>query len=461
MSLSNEEFGERYAQVPVPDDLVKALMAAETMWQFDYLDGIIEAPTMTLDGTIIDQPGYNRDLGLFYDPRNVPQMKPIGSTPDDAVAGLAKIHDTLDEFPFSDNVEDGEIEGQSKSVAVSAILTAPVRRVLPICPIFLIDAPTASTGKTLLADVIAAIPTGRGAGATTWSGNSEEQRKVITSILVAGDLVVNFDNVTAPIGGAEICKVTTAQANFKDRLLGSTKMLDLPTNVMWLYTGNNMIVKEDAATRALKCRLDAGLENPEKRVFKRPDLIKYVLEQRGELLHACLTILRAYIVTGKPLVSISGRPFVVSSRFNEWSSLVAGALCWLDQPDPLGSQAAVIADDPVKETHRNIMTAWRDAFGLDAWVTAKQLLADDDSDDLNYQEERAAGKVFAAIQEIEAGGKAPSAIAIKLKTFENKIVDGMKLRKRKADRAKHISAAWMLTEIAQPGRPVTIGEPWE
>jgi len=460
MSMTEEEFQKLYVQVPVPDELVKVLMAAETMWQFDVLEGIIEAPTMTLDGAIIDQPGYNREIGLFYDPRNVPQMKPIGTTPAAAIAGLAKIHDALDEFPFADNVEDGEVEGQSRSVAVSAILTAPIRRVLGICPIFLIDAPTASTGKTLLADVIAAIPTGRGAGATTWAGDTAEQRKVITSILLAGDLVVNFDNVTAPIGGAEICKVTTAAASFKDRLLGSSKMLELPTCTMWIFTGNNMTVKDDTATRVVRIRLDAGLENPEKRVFKRADLIKYILEQRGELLHACLTILRAYIVAGKPLVSVTGKPFKVSSRFNEWSSLIAAAMCWLDQPDPLGSQASVIGEDPVKETHRNIMSAWQDAFGLDAWVTAKQLLADDGGD-LSYEADRAAGKVFAAIQEIEAGGKAPSAIAMKLKTFENKIVDGMKLKKRKADRAKHISAAWMLVEVGQPVQPVTTEEPWD
>jgi putative DNA primase/helicase len=454
MAMTEEEFKENFARIPVPPELVKAIMAAETMWQFDALEGIIEAPTMTLDGVMIDKPGYNRDLGLFYDPRNVPaDMKAIADKPTkaDAVAALVELHDLLKEFAFCDHVEDGEVIGQSRSVAVAAILTAIVRRVLSMCPIFLIDAPSASSGKTLLADLIAMIPTGRGAGATTWAGNSEEQRKLLTSILVAGDLVVNFDNVNAPIGGPEICRVTTAQESFKDRQLGSTKMLELPTNTMWIFTGINMTVKEDCTTRCVRIMLDAGLENPEQRIFERPDLLAYVSERRGVLLHAALTILKAYIAAGKPLVSISGKPFKLSGRFNEWSSLIAGALVWLDQPDPMGSQASVIADDPVKEARRTIIEAWADAFG-DGWVTAKQL-TDEDGNDFNA--EKAAGKVVAAIMTIPDGGQAPSAISIKLKTFENAIVDGRKIIRRKADRAKHQPAAWRLVTVAAPS-PVAV-----
>ena len=101
-----------------------------------------------------------------------------------------------------------------------------------MCPAFLIDAPGQSNGKTLLLDLIATIWTGRGARATQWAGDSAEQRKVITSILVAGDLVVNFDNVTAANRRPAICGVMTAQENFKDRLLGSTYPLDLPTRCL-------------------------------------------------------------------------------------------------------------------------------------------------------------------------------------------------------------------------------------
>ncbi|WP_456815443.1 hypothetical protein [Bradyrhizobium sp. USDA 4508] len=441
-------------------------MAAQTMWQpFDWLEGIIEAPTITPEGKLIDKPGYHEETGLFYDPRNVPPMPKIGKTPEQAIKALAKLHDVLDEFPFADDDDDGGANdgAQSRAVAVAAILTAPVRRVINMCPIFVIDAPGQSNGKTLLADVIAAIPTGRGAGATTWSASEEEQRKVITSILLAGDLVVNFDNVNAPIGGKPICAVVTAAASLKDRLLGSTKMLELPTCTMWVFTGINMTVKDDATTRVVKIKLDAKLENPEQRVFKRPDLMKHVLENRGELLHACLTILNAYIVAGRPKASLAGKPFKTASRFGQWSDLVASALLWLDQPDPIGSQAAVIADDPVKEIRRGIMNAWQEAYGFDAWVTAKQLTGD--SDDMMHGSP--ASRVADAIHEIAIAGNGTSAnaTATRLRTMEGAIVDGMKIRRRQADRARRVPPAWQLIDVSasspEVSAPASGSEPWD
>src|SRR6266446_8793222 len=116
-------------------------MAAETKWTFDVLEGIIEAPTMLLDGTILDKPGYDKETGLYYDPRNMPEMATIKDKPtsDDALAGLVVIDDVLDEFAFAD--DEGAAGNESKSVAIAAILAAGVRRVLPMCPAFLIDAP--------------------------------------------------------------------------------------------------------------------------------------------------------------------------------------------------------------------------------------------------------------------------------------------------------------------------------
>jgi putative DNA primase/helicase len=421
---------EALREVGVPKDLVRAIMAAETKWIFDPLEGIIEAPTIQLDGSILDKPGYDRATGLYYDPRNMPTVRPFAEkpTPGDAVASLAVIDDLLNEFAFAD--DEGAAEGESKSAAIAAILAAGIRRVLPMCPAFLIDAPGQSNGKTLLADLIATIWTGRGAGATQWASDSAEQRKVITSILVAGDLVVNFDNVTAAIGGPAICGVMTAQEHFKDRLLGSTKMLDLPTCVVWIFTGNNMTVRDDMATRVLRIRLDARCERPDLRTFKRKDLLGYVREQRGALVHAALTILRAYIAAGKPMVSISGQAFEVSGRFNEFSYLVAATLVWLDRPDPLASQQAVVADDPVRDARQTIMREWEAAYGFDEWITAKRLKDDNGNE------------VSKALDDIEIGGSSPNAIASKLKTFENVIIEGSKLVRRPAKSNK--PTAWRL-----------------
>lgn len=422
---------------------VNQLMAAETSWTFPVLEGIVEAPTMRLDGSILSKPGYDEETGLYYDSRNMPPMLPVLEKPsgDDAMASLAVLYDIIDEFPFADEDERiPPLETQSCSVMVSAILTGVVRPALPIAPALLVDAPDRSNGKTLLADCIAVVATGRGAGATQWSGDSAEQRKVISSILSAGDTVINFDNVTAPIGGPAICAVMTAQDGFKDRLLGSTKMLDLPTRVMWIFTGNNMVVRDDMATRVLRIRLDSRCEFPELRVFKRSNLLDYIKSRRGEVIHAALTILKAYIVAGKPRVSLAGKPFKISGRFNEWGDLIAGALVWLGRPDPLASQLGVVADDPVRETRQEVLAAWQRQFGFDVWVTAKQLK---DADLDNELSEALDGL------EIGGSGNSPNAMATKLKTLEGIVMSGAKLVRRKA--ATNQPTTWQLLDVRSHG----------
>ena len=66
-----------------------------------------------------------------------------------------------------------------------------------------------------------------------------------------------------------------------------------------LATGNNLRVAADMTRRVIKCRLDAGVEQPEKRAFKF-DCVQEAREHRGALVAAALTILRAFVVAGRP-----------------------------------------------------------------------------------------------------------------------------------------------------------------
>ncbi|HEV2379792.1 MAG TPA: hypothetical protein VG206_08340 [Terriglobia bacterium] len=88
--------------------------------------------------------------------------------------------------------------------------------------------------------------------------------------------------------------------NTRTGLLGKTRILRLPTNVLWTATGNNLSFRGDLSVRALVCRLDARIERPEEREFVIPDLKSNVTERRQELVTAALTIPRAYVVAGRP-----------------------------------------------------------------------------------------------------------------------------------------------------------------
>jgi putative DNA primase/helicase len=54
---------------------------------------------------------------------------------------------------------------------------------------------------------------------------------------------------------------------YRQRVLGRTEMMTVPTTTLWLATGNHLVVQGDLRTRALLCRMDAKTEHPEQRQF--------------------------------------------------------------------------------------------------------------------------------------------------------------------------------------------------
>jgi hypothetical protein len=330
-------------------ELAASLMSATTQWRFPPLTAIVEAPTLRPDGSVLQRPGYDAASGFFLDPGGTafPVLADL-PTKKDALEGIESIEDVLREFPFTDDV--------ARSVMVAEILTALVRRSLRTAPLFVHDAPVMSSGKTLLADVSSLIATGRSIPATSYSGDEDEERKRITAALMAGDPMILIDNISEALQGDALSAVLT-QELWKDRVLGVSQVITLPTCTTWIATGNNITVAGDMSTRVLVCRIDPKEENPEEREFERPNLRAHVLKQRGKLVHAGLTALRAYVIAGRPKQKI--KPF---GRFEEWSDLVRSALVWLGRPDPCLSRASLTIDDPVRAALGSVLSAWNDAL---------------------------------------------------------------------------------------------------
>src|SRR5580692_1436760 len=144
------------------------------------------------------------------------------------------------------------------------MVTGIQRRLLASAPLHAIDAPLQGYGKTLIADVIAIVATGRPAVSVSATKDSEEMRKRFTSILMAGELVVSIDNITRPLGSDALSTILTSEV-YTDRILGQSAMTRNPTNTLWLATGNNLSFSGDMPSRVLNSRLDAGVERPEQR----------------------------------------------------------------------------------------------------------------------------------------------------------------------------------------------------
>jgi putative DNA primase/helicase len=326
---------ETFTPINCPTRIGSGYMSRRGSWKLPTLTGIITAPLMRLDGTILNQPGYDEQTGLFLADGCRWLDVPSRPTHSDAKAALKTLCGPFTEFPFCKPAD--------RAVAIASILTALQRRLLPACPMFGFSAPASRTGKSLLAEAVAIIATGKSAPATAISRVPEEFRKTLLAILREGSSIINFDNVEHPIKSPDLCKILT-QPEFSDRILGETKTLTLPTNVLWLITGNNLLIRGDLTRRTLLCRIDSGKERPDERKFEIKHLKSYLVENRAALVRAALTILKAFHSANLPKQNVP--PW---GGFDEWSSLIREALIWAGMADPCQTRGAVIDLDPERE----------------------------------------------------------------------------------------------------------------
>lgn len=319
--------------VAPPPKLASHFMASKDRWRFRVLNGVIQAPTMRADASLLTMEGYDRMSGLYLDTGGAefPTI-PDNPTKDEAERALALLKTPFEEFPFPTNDEEFPPLSPSLSVALSAVLTGLIRRTLPTAPLHGFDAAEAGSGKGLGCSIVTMIVTGNRAAAINYSTTETEFRKLLFSALLANDQVIVLDNVTRPLEGDALNSCLT-ESRMGDRILGLSENAIVPTNALLLANGNNLSVKGDMHRRIIAARIEAG-ENPEERKFKRPNVLAWVEEHRPALVAAGLTILRAYEVAGRP----GANDLPEFGSFEQWSSRVRGALVWLGQADPCATR---------------------------------------------------------------------------------------------------------------------------
>ena len=336
-------------RVDCPPRISATYLSRIGQWKLPMLRGIIFSPILRPDGSILSRRGYDAETGLFLVSDALIAV-PESPTREDALAALGNLRKPFSQFPFT---------GAGESVFFSAILTAIQRRLLPTAPLFCFTAPAARSGKSLLADCVSIIATGRPAPAAGVSSEREEVRKSVASILRQGDAIALLDNIEGVFGSPDLCRAVT-QAEFSERVLGETRQLRLPTNVVWVATGNNLTLRGDLTVRALLCRIDPCMERPEERVFLIPNLREHLAENRSQLVQDALTILRAYHLAGQP--EQSATPW---GGFEIWCRTIRDPLLWLGMPDPCGTRTAIAAEDPDREAALNILNEWHRVLGAD------------------------------------------------------------------------------------------------
>ena len=217
----------------------------------------------------------------------------------------------LGDFPFAGDAD--------RANAVAVLLTLTGRMFFALAPLFVIDASTPGSGKGLLVTTISLIASGEAPEVMELPAEGEEQRKKITSALLAGRELIMWDE-SHVIQGRTLAAILTAE-KYSDRLLGGNKLISVTNRFTQVALGNNVQVWGDMKRRIVPARLVPDTEHPEDRSdFRHPDLEQWVRDHRGELLGAVLTIWRNWIANGRPEAS-SGM-----GSFERWARTVGGAL---------------------------------------------------------------------------------------------------------------------------------------
>ena len=321
------------------------------------LFGVITAPALRHNGTVITAPGYDRPTGLFLQWDGAPLDLPASPTKADAARAFEQLAE-----PFCDFAFQGDAAARRVALAaiVSAILTPIARPAIdgPV-PMVMLEADQPNAGKSLVAAVCGTIATGRAPATRQYTEDDDEMAKRLAAIAISGVSVMLLDNVRAHIEGGALEQVLTATDTIAARILGTSTDRELPWRTSVIATANAATYSRDVSRRLLHVSMRGrGLVVGGERAFRYPDLLDHVRGHRRELLTAALVILRAHHAAGRP------RAGSTLDSFEAWSRIVGGAVAWASGADPVRARPPESTDRD-GDTARRVALAWWSAFGED------------------------------------------------------------------------------------------------
>ncbi len=384
------------------------------------LAGIIQAPTIRADGSILQEPGYDLETGLIYRPLADFAKVPDRPSKQDAIEAAGCLLKIVSDFPF--------VGAADMVVWLCLVLSMIARHCVDGCvPLFAVTANIRGSGKSLLVDAASLISFGRPAARRAFPTDDNELRKTITTAAIEATPTVLFDNLDVELRGAALDAAVTSRT-WQDRILGQSRSTgELSLRTVWTATGNNLVFGSDIARRVLPIRLASQLENPEERTgFQHADLLEFVADNRPRFAVAALTILRAYFVAGCP--EQSGGVF---GSFESWTRLIRGSLVWLGLADPLETRETAKASDGSAELLKLIVYGLLEADPDRAGLTTKQIerLATHKIDDTPT-----CPTLLEAIAEICGEKFSGKVFGCTLRAFQGRTVDGMQIRSANAGR---------------------------
>lgn len=336
------------------------------------LNAVLTRPTVTADGVLLDQPGFHAAHGIYldFDPDDWPSMS-SDLTPDQAKSLIRTIWQPFRAFPLTD--------AASRGAVLAAIMTALLRTSLEIAPAFASDGPTEGVGKTLLMEAVIGIASGHSPEVSPPFGDETELRKNLTSMVLAGDHYVLFDNLEGYLHSPTLQTFLTG-AYWKDRLLNTNIMLpNLPNRMFVGMTATNITFSGDMHRRVLTWRIDPKMETAVGRVFTWCPK-QEAIASRKAIIRAVLSLTLAARKFELPPIRES------LGKYHQWEALVRRTLRYIEvltegyfaDPVPQAIQSVSVNDD-VRALFQ-LHEAFLEAFGTDRFtaldVTQRVLQAD-------------------------------------------------------------------------------------
>lgn len=328
---------------PPPITVVKDILALnvnEELERLEYrqlpgLDAVVESPVIRPDGSVLLTPGYDPRTQLFYAP--APALLDLRvedrPTPEAVAAAVEIVQEVVVDFPFADDASRANFWAYLITLFVRPAIAGKV-------PLAMFDKPTPGTGGSLLAEAAVTIATGREVEMVGAPHDEDEWRKLVSTMLGAGDAVVVVDNVEHTLESDALARVITC-GEWADRQLGSLDKLRSPSRAVWAVTGNNVALGRNIVRRVYQIRLDAQMPDPHRRRhFKHPELLPWIMENRRRIVAAVLTICRAWFAEGRPVAA----DVPVMGSFETWSRTVGGILAHAGVDGFLGNLESMLSE---------------------------------------------------------------------------------------------------------------------
>ncbi len=362
-SRKGKDGPESYEEEITPPNAALAAALAPKEWpQLRPLAGIVGAPVLRRNGTLLQEPGYDPATGLYL--ASKVQLDPVPEAPTASQVEEARTF-ILDCF-LGDFIWAGKAD---KANYVAFQVTPILQRYLrTLVPFGLVTSTMPGSGKTILTCGLGML---YGQRVLTWTHSDEELRKSITSVLADPAGTIIFDNLAegSIIESAVLAHLIT-ERTWTDRLLGKNSTAAFANDRVWTATGNNLQLGGDMRTRSVLIGLDPNMPNPENRTgFKIPNLDQWILNpanQRTILRHLLILVLD-WTRNGAPR-----KKGITMRQFTPWAEALGGFLEHHEIPGFLSNAETVREIDEEEATWTAFLAQWRDLFGNE-WRTSNEV----------------------------------------------------------------------------------------